>query len=200
MKLAFIGRGAVAQALARALVGHDVTLGVRNPTRVKEAKMAEAAARADAVILATPWAAEAEVAAAIAPYVAGKTLIDATNPVGMTEHGLDLVPQDGCAAADALQARLPEARVVKTFNQIGAEFIADPAALERRPVMFAAGDDDAARQLALNLVKEAGFEAVDAGPLTHARHLEALAMLWIRSTLEGDLGRSFGFSLSHLKE
>lgn len=200
MKLAFIGRGAVAQALARALVGHDVTLGVRNPTRVKEATMAEAAARADAVILATPWAAEAEVAAAIAPYVAGKTLIDATNPVGMTEHGLDLVPQDGRAAAEALQARLPEARVVKTFNQIGAEFIADPAALERRPVMFAAGDDDAARQLALNLVKEAGFEAIDAGPLTNARHLESLAVLWICSTLEPDLGRSFGFSLSHLKE
>lgn len=199
MKLAIIGRGSVAQALARALSGHEISFGVRDPNGPSERDLAAAAAWGEAIILATPWGAESEVAAAIEPHIAGKPVIDATNPVGMTEHGPDLVTTLGRSAAEGLQARLPEARVVKTFNQIGAEFMAEPGRLDRPAVMFVASDDSSARNLAVRLVREAGFEAVDAGPLSNARHLESLAMLWIWSALKGDLGRSFGFALARQK-
>ncbi|MEM1362371.1 MAG: dinucleotide-binding enzyme, partial [Pseudomonadota bacterium] len=69
--------------------------------------------------------------------------------------------------------------------------------LMQRPLMFVAGDETAAKQTALTLAEDAGFEAVDGGPLSNARHLESLAMLWIWSALKGPLGRSFGFALSH---
>ncbi len=200
MKLTIIGRGAVGQALARALRRHEVTFGVRSPQGSDQSPMLDAAAAADAVILATPWSVEAQVAAAIAPGVAGKLVIDATNPVGMSDHGLDLVGPKGRAAAQALQDRLPGAHVVKCFNQIGQEFLADPARLVVQPVMFAAGDDAAARSVALSLAADAGFEDVDAGPLSNARHLESLAMLWIWNAARGELGRTFGFALSHTAE
>ncbi|KUF11725.1 hypothetical protein AVJ23_03830 [Pseudoponticoccus marisrubri] len=88
---------------------------------------------------------------------------------------------------------------MKCFNQIGAEFIDDAGKLSGTPVMFAAGDDAAAKNIALSLATDAGFEAVDGGPLSNARHLESLAMIWIWSALKGPLGRTFGFALSHTK-
>lgn len=201
MKIGLIGRGRVAQAL-RANLGnsHDVRLGARDPGGDDEMQIAAVADWSDVVILAMPWSAEAEVAQVIAPHVNGKTIIDATNPAGMTKKGLGLVGPDDTSAAEALQALLPDARVVKSFNQIGAEFMAAPGQLATKPVMFAAGDDDTAREATLRLVADAGFEAVDAGPLSNARLLEALAMLWIWSAVKGPLGRTFGFSIAHKSE
>lgn len=199
MKLAIIGRGSVARALGTALSAQEVVYGVRSPTGANESTIAEAAAAAEVILLATPFSAMVDVAAGLSDHVAGKPVIDATNPVGMTDHGLDLVTSGGPSAAERLQAALPASHVVKCFNQIGAEFMADPDRLSVRPVMFAAGDDPAARQTALALATEAGFEAVSAGPLSNARHLEHLAMLWIWSAMKGDLGRRFGFALSHLE-
>ncbi len=199
MKLAIIGRGAVAQALAASLAQHDLRFGVRTPAAPTEAPVADAAAWADGVVLATPWSAQDDVAAALAPVVVGKPVIDATNPVGMTDHGLDLISGPALSGAETLQAALPGAQVVKCFNTIGAEYLAAPTRLAHRPVMFAAGDDDKARAVALSLAEDAGFEPVSAGPLSNARHLEHLAMLWIWTALRGDLGRRFGFSLSHLE-
>ncbi len=86
MKIGILGRGRVAQALKTALdQNHDVRFGVRNPGDATEAALADAAVWADALILATPYEAEATVAAAIADHVSGKTVIDATNPVGMRD-------------------------------------------------------------------------------------------------------------------
>jgi predicted dinucleotide-binding enzyme len=149
-------------------------------------------------VLATPWAAEEEVCQAIADHVDGKPLIDATNPVGMRNGRLDLVNDGPGSAAEMLQARMPAAHVVKCFNQIGAEFMEDAGKLYGTPVMFAAGDELPARKIALTLAAEAGFEAVDGGPLSNARHRESLAMIWIWSAIKGPLGRTFGFALSHI--
>ena len=199
MKIGVIGRGRVAQALRAALAGeHEVRLGVRDPSCDPEGHIAEVADWAEAVILATPWQAEAAVADAVA--VSGKPVIDATNPVGMVDGRLDLVADRQASAAETLQGRLPAAHVVKCFNQIGAEFIADSAALRSRPMMFAASDDPQAKSVALQLAADAGFEALDGGPLANARHLESLAMLWIWSALKSPLGRSFGFALTHAKD
>ncbi|MEM8871543.1 MAG: NAD(P)-binding domain-containing protein [Pseudomonadota bacterium] len=201
MKIGIIGNGHMAQALSGALADkHAIRLGVRAPAAPHQASLADVAGWADAVILTTPWRAEAEVAAQIADKVREKPVLDATNPVGIADHGPDVATvQTGASAAEGLKARLPGAHVVKTFNQIGAEFMADPTALSGQPVMFAAGDHDIAKRTALTLIGDAGFEGVDAGPLTNARHLESLAMLWIWQAVRGPLGRRFGFAVSHLK-
>ncbi|MDP5085911.1 MAG: NAD(P)-binding domain-containing protein [Yoonia sp.] len=200
MKIGIIGRGSVAQALAKTFSpSHEVRLGVRSVVEGHEGPIGEIAKWAEVILLATPWGAEAEVCRDLAEHVAGKTLIDATNPVGMRKNMLDLVHEGTGSAAQSLQSRLPAAHVVKCFNQIGAEFMANPSRLADTPVMFAAGDDAEAKNVALILAKEAGFEAVDGGPLSNARHLESLAMIWIWSAIKGPLGRSFGFALVHAK-
>ena len=198
MNIGLIGKGNVAQSLAASLgQRHETRFGVRNPSESSQGTIAEVARWADIVILTTPWRAEAEVAAALADHVTGKPVLDATNPVVMSEHGPDVSPEASPSSAQGLQAKLPQAHVVKAFNQIGAEFMADPGGLQNKPVMFAAADDVAAKEIALSLMADAGFEAVDAGPLSNARHLESLAMLWIWQSIKGPLGRTFGFALSH---
>ncbi len=198
MKIGIIGRGSVASALFPTLgQRHDVRLGVRTVSDPPEAPIGDVARWADVVLLATPWTAEEEVCQAITDHVAGKAVIDATNPVGMRNGRLDLVHQGPGSAAETLQACLPDAHVVKCFNQIGAEFMEDAGKLSSTPVMFAASDDAAAKNIALRLATEAGFEAADGGPLSNAGHLESLAMIWIWCAANGPLGRTFGFSLSH---
>lgn len=197
MKVGLIGRGAVSIAIQTALAHkHSIRLGVRNPNKEDEHSIAAAAEWADVIILATPWQAEADVAAAIADLVENKTVIDATNPVGIRDGVMDLVNPRDKSAAEYLQDRLPGSHVVKTFNQIGAEFMADAALLSEKPCMFVATDNQQARTISLELVEDSGFEAVDGGPLSNARHLESMAMVWIWSALKGPLGRSFGFSIS----
>ena len=200
MKIGIIGRGNVASGLSATLgQRHEVRLGVRTISGPSEAPIGDVARWADVVLLATPWTAEEEVCHAIADHVAGKPVIDATNPVGMRNNKLDLVHEGPGSAAETLQARLPDAHVVKCFNQIGAEFMDDAGKLASAPVMFAAGDHATVKNIALSLAHDAGFEAVDGGPLSNARHLESLAMIWIWSALKGPLGRNFGFALSHAK-
>ncbi|MEM1274468.1 MAG: NAD(P)-binding domain-containing protein [Pseudomonadota bacterium] len=198
MKVGVIGRGRVGQALGTALSDtHELRFGVRDPDGSDEESIAAAAAWADTIILATPWAAEAQITATIGPYVKGKTVIDATNPVGLRDGRLDLLRD---ATTPSLAERLPDAQIVKGFNQIGAEFIAETDLLERPPAMFFAADAEDAKTIALQIGTDAGFVALDGGPLSNARHLESLAMLWIWSAVQGPLGRSFGFTLSHRKD
>lgn len=200
MKIGVIGRGSVASALFKTFVrSHEVRLGVRTVSDPSEAPIDDIARWADVLLLATPWTAEEEVCRALSDHVAGKPVIDATNPVGMRNGRLDLVHEGPGPAAETLQTRLPAAHIVKCFNQIGAEFMDDARKLFTTPVMFAAGDDETAKNIALSLATEAGFEAVDGGPLSNALHLESLAMIWIWSALKGPLGRNFGFALSHIK-
>ena len=200
MKIGIMGRGRVAQALRSALgAAHSVRLGVRSPEADGEGLMAEVAAWAEVIVLATPWSAAEGVSSAIRDHVEGKPVIDATNPVGMRDGQLDLVTDGVGSAAEALQAMLPAAHVVKTFNQIGAEGMADANRFRDRPVMFAAGDDEGAKSIAMALAQDAGFTACDGGPLSYARHLESLAMLWIWTASTGPNGRDFGFTLTQAK-
>ncbi len=126
---------------------------------------------------------------------AGKILIDATNPIGKTALGPGLSIGFDSSGAETIARLAPDARVFKTFNQSGFENMADATVYKTPPVMFVAGDDDTAKPLVLQLVSDAGFEAVDAGPLHAARLLEPLAMLWIEQGRFRGMGPDFAFSL-----
>ena len=206
MNIAIIGAGSVGRALGKKFetAGHGVVYGLRNPADAKYADLGccasvgDAASRADIIILAVPWAAMEDTAAAIAPAT-GPIILDVTNPLGMVDGALGLTVGHNNSGGEIVQSLLPEAKVVKTLNQIGAEFMADASVLEAPPVMFLASDHDDAKAAATPLIADLGFDAIDAGTLSNARLLEPFAMLWIWNAIKGDLGRDFGFSVARRK-
>lgn len=197
MNIAIIGRGSVGGALGKALAraGHRVVYGVRAPKAADEAGNAQAAAGAEAIILATPWHLTADALASCGP-LAGKIVIDATNPLEMGPEGPSLAyPPEG-SGAQMLAARAPGAHVVKCFNQTGFAAMGDAGAYAVRPMMMVAADDAAARALAARLAGEIGFEPLDMGPLANARLLEAVAMTWVELAMKRGLGRDFAFAVA----
>ena len=94
---------------------------------------------------------------------AGKIVIDPTNPVTRTEHGPDLALAFTDSAAEALAQLVPQARVVKTLNQVGAEIMVDTSGFAHPPAMFMAGDDEDAKRVVSTLLADFGFEPLDAG-------------------------------------
>ena len=206
MTIAIIGAGNVGGALARDLsrVGHRVVLGVRNAadpkvealarqTKAEVKTQTEAVAAADVVVLALPWGA-AEGAVKALGSLKGKIVIDCMNPLAMQNGKLGLDRGFGTSGAEALASWIPEARIVKTLNQVGAEIMADNAGLPHRPVMFMAGDDAAAKATVSSLLTDLGFEALDAGDLTKARLLEPYGMVWINQALLQGKGRAWAFA------
>ncbi len=204
MRIAVIGTGNVGGAIARGLAGkrHDLILGARDPagaaalateTGAQVAAPAEAAKGADIVILALPWGA-AEAAVRGLGNLAGQTVVDCTNPIGRTAGGMGLTLGHTTSGGEVVQGWLPGAHVVKTLNQVGAEIMADTARLPHRPVMFMAGNDDAAKAKVGHMLTDLGFEALDAGDITKARLLEPFAMVWINQALMRGKGRNWAFA------
>jgi predicted dinucleotide-binding enzyme len=204
--IAIIGTGNVGSALARgwSRAGQRVVLGVRDvsapkvtalaqETRADAKPPAEAAAAADEVVLALPWPV-AEGAVKALGGLKDKIVIDCMNPLYMQDGKLGLDRGFTTSAAETLAQWIPQARIVKTLNQVGANLMADNAALPHRPVMFMAGNDAAAKASVFVLLTALGFEPLDAGDLTKARLLEPFAMLWINQALIQGKGRDWAFA------
>jgi predicted dinucleotide-binding enzyme len=121
-------------------------------------------------------------------------VIDCMNPLGMVAGALGLTIGHTDSGGEMLQRWLPQAHVVKTLNQVGAEMMADNTMLPHRPVMFMAGNDASAKQQAAALLEALGFEALDAGDITKSRILEPLAMVWINQALFRGKGRNWAFA------
>lgn len=196
MRVAIMGKGQVGSALRHALAraGHRVTFGARKPEGDDEQSIADATANADAIILAVPFAALADVIAAAGGFD-GKILIDATNPLGLRDDGLGLTLGFSTSGAEQIAALAPKARVFKAFNQTGFENLTDASAYAAHPVMFVAGDHTESTALVMALVEDAGFAPVNLGALSKARLLEPLAMLWIELARKRGFGPDFSFAL-----
>jgi predicted dinucleotide-binding enzyme len=206
MRIAIIGTGSVGAALARGLTGkgHAVTLGARDPASAKVRALAEetssaaagppeAAADADLVILAVPWNA-LETAVAGLGDLSGKIVIDCTNPLGMVDGAFGLTLGHAASGGEVVQRWLPAAHVVKTLNQVGAEIMAKNAYLPHRPAMLMAGNDEAAKSAVADLLRDLGFDPLDAGDITKSRLLEPFALVWINQALARGKGRDWAFA------
>jgi NADPH-dependent F420 reductase len=207
MDIAIIGAGNVGAALAKgwAKKGHTIFFGVRNPgdskyqalkgqlgSGAKFVQPSEAARTANVVVLATPWP-QTEAAVKSLGALSGKIVIDATNPLksdlsGLT-HGYTT------SAAELIQSWIPDAKVIKAFNTVGANIMEKPEVKGYKAMMYFCGNDAEARQTVKKLISDIGFEPIEAGDLTQARLLEPLAMLWIKSAYVFGLGRDFAFGL-----
>jgi NADPH-dependent F420 reductase len=188
MNISILGTGNMATGLAVLFVktGHTVTLGSRDAEMAKAvaktvgngvggATLADAAVKADLVVLAVPFDAAAEVIRA-AGDLSGKTLVDITNP--MTADYSALTIGHTTSAAEEIQKLAPTAKVVKAFNTVFASVLEVDGKVAGSPVtVFVASDDADARKTVSDLAASAGPEAIETGRLASARYLEPLAGL-----------------------
>ena len=199
MRIAIIGAGRVGRALGTRWteVGHDVVYGVRDPGDPKVGDLARVATPqegvdgADVVLIALPWAATQEVVSGL--DVGDAVVLDATNPLAVNAR--ELVANPSLAGAELVRDWMGGARVVKAFNTTGSGNMANPDYGAQKPMMPVAGDDEAAKAVAIGLANEIGFAGVDTGPLSGARDLEHLAMLWIRMAYPLGNGPDIAFAL-----
>lgn len=195
MKVAIIGTGNMGSGLASALAtaGHEISIGARD--LVKAAALADtighgavgggilaAAKLADVVVLALPYGAAAD-AIKLAEGLAGKVVVDISNPISADYQ--ELVIGHTTSAAEEIQKLAPQAHVVKAFNTIFAQLLAPEARQGKTLQVFVAGDDAAAKASVSALATSIGFEAVEAGPLTNSRFIEPI----------GEMNIHFGYFL-----
>ncbi len=206
MKIAILGAGNVGGALGEAWArhGHEVLFGVRNPgsadlhallqrcgPRARAESVADAVQFGEVVVNALPWAAARSVLEKL--ELGDKPLLDCSNPLKSDLSGLEIGTTTSAGEQVAGWAR--SSKVVKIFNTTGFNNMTDPKYHGERLTMFYCGDDAAAKQTAAGLAHDIGFHPIDAGPLSNARLLEPVAMLWIWLAVHGGMGRDFGFQL-----
>lgn len=204
MNIAIIGAGNVGQALADgwAAKGHGVSFGVRNPDSAKAGAVdrakfkvltnAQAVAGAEVVVFATPWPATRDAIAACGS-LAGKTVLDATNPLLPNLGGLEI--GHSTSGGEMVAQWAAGSKVVKIFNTTGFNNMSNPAYGSERASMLYCGDDAPAKTTAAALAADLGFDPVDCGPLLHSRYLENIAMMWIWLAVKGGLGRDVAWKL-----
>ncbi len=188
-KIGIIGDGNVGSALKRGLerAKYEVKNVGHNPKGVQET-----AAWGEAVILAVPFAALDDTLREMGKAAEGKPLIDVTN-VLTPDYQLAL----GCttSGAEELQKKVPSAKVIKAFNTAFAGHMDTGRVRNEAITFFAAGDDGEAKATVLQLGRDIGFDAVDAGPLRNARWLETLGYFHILLGYNLKMGTDIEFKL-----
>jgi NADPH-dependent F420 reductase len=209
--IALIGTGNVGAALGRRFAerGHTVVYGSRNPDAADVAALvretgrgaaavtpAAAAARSRVVVLAVPWTAAEDVVRGLGDLT-GKIVVDPTNPRMMAADGFADYPPLPDSNAERIARLAPGAAVVKAFSTLGAETMFDPRLAQSPVTIPVVGDDRAAKEVVAALAREIGLEAVDVGPLRHARIIEGLH--YLRANALG--GRvNFHFPRDHARD
>ena len=194
MQIGILGSGDVGRELGSGLIrhGHSVMIGSREPRRDSLLEWAretggltglphEAAQYGEWVILATVWSgAHATLELADSRNLAGKVLIDVTNPLDFSSGSPpSLSVSGGDSAGESVQRWMPDARVVKALNTVNARLMVDPDVAGGPPTMFIAGNDESARGDVSEFLNEIGWDVADLGPIQAARYIEGMAMCWI---------------------
>jgi 8-hydroxy-5-deazaflavin:NADPH oxidoreductase len=194
MKVGILGSGDVGRTLAAGFLKHDydVAIGTRDPAKLADwgrkhprariGSFAEAADFGELAVLSVKGTAAAEaVRAAGTRALAGKTVIDTTNPIA------DAPPQHGVlkfftsleeSLMERLQRQFPDVRFVKAFNSVGSARMVNPEFATGKPTMFICGNDAAAKQTVTRILGQFGWDTADMGSVEAARAIEPLCMLW----------------------
>ena len=194
-KIGVLGSGAVGQALAAGFVKHSyrVMMGTRSPEKLSDwiagagqgvevGSFSDAANFGDAVLLAVKGGvAESALELAGSKNLAGKIVMDATNPIA------DAPPENGVlhfftnldeSLMERLQNKEPEARFVKVFSCVGNASMVDPKFPDGKPTMFIAGNDESAKKEVTSILTQFGWDTEDMGGAAAARAIEPLCILW----------------------
>lgn len=193
MNVGILGSGDVAKALGAGFLsrGHGVMLGTRDDSKLSDwqlehkkgavASFADAAAFGDPIVLATHGMATIAVIQLAGPAnFDGKVVIDATNPLRFDDAGPHLALGFDDSLGEQVQRAIPNARVVKAFNTVGAAHMVDPKFQGGPPSMFIAGNDDAAKASVADIVRSFGWDVADLGSIESARYLEPMCLAWVK--------------------
>jgi 8-hydroxy-5-deazaflavin:NADPH oxidoreductase len=186
--VSIIGTGNMGQAIA-AVVGKG-----GNSVELIGSSDADKQVTGDVVVLAVPYPAVADVLASRGESLAGKVVVDITNPLDFTTFDSLTVPSDSSAAAE-IAAALPRSRVLKAFNTTFAGTLAAGAVGPLPTTVLIAGDDADAKSLLAGIVTAGGLRAEDAGSLRRARELEALGFLQIGLAAGEKIAWTGGFAV-----
>lgn len=196
MRIAIIGGtgkegGGLAIRWSRA--GHSVVIGSRDADKararaaelvaaghgaIEGADNAAAAEGADVAVLTVPYAAHGDTLRAIQPVMAGKVLIDVTVPLKPPKVSRVQLPAGRAAALEAQALLGPATPVAAALHHVSHAHLADPNATIDCDVLVAT-DDERARTVTLDLVRDLGLRGLDAGPLDNAVALESLTPVLI---------------------
>lgn len=196
MKVGILGSGDVGRALGGGFVGlrHEVLLGSREPDREKAREwlarqgslasvgtFADAASFGELVVLATRWdGIENAISLATPASLAGKVVIDVTNPIEFPDGGFPrLALGHDDSAGERVQRWLPASKVVKAFNIVSYAYMVRPDFPCGPPDMFICGNDVEAKKTVAEITEAFGWPTTDIGGIEGARLLEPLAALWI---------------------
>lgn len=214
MRIGILGSGLMGGKLGTIFVraGHDVVFSyahtegklerlARDSGGLARAGTPEDAARdADALLLAVHWSRVDDVLAK-AGDIAGKVLISCSLPMNADDSAL--VVAHTSSGAEELAKKAPRARVVSAFNTVPSEVlfgVFESADEAMRPSLVYCGDDDGAKQIAGRLIRDVGFQPVDAGPLEMARNMEPFALLMAQLAYEGDGPPSLAYRFQRFEE
>jgi 8-hydroxy-5-deazaflavin:NADPH oxidoreductase len=187
--VSIIGTGNMGQAIAGVVGKGGNTVELFNENDAANPLTGEV------VVLAVPYGAVADIVDKRGDQLAGKVVVDITNPVNFETFDSLVVPADGSAAAE-IAAALPQSRVVKAFNTTFAATLASGTVGGQQPTtVLIAGDDADAKSLLGGIVTAAGLRAIDAGSLRRARELEALGFLQITLAAAEKIAWTAGFAV-----
>jgi 8-hydroxy-5-deazaflavin:NADPH oxidoreductase len=162
---------------------------------------AEAARDADALLLAVHWSRLDDVLKR-AGDVSGKVVVTCSLP--MNDDNTELIIAHTSSGAEELARRIPGARVVAAFNTVPSEVLFGVYASRRRktgrPSLVYYGDDAVAKEAAVTLIHDIGFDPVDAGPLRIARYAEPFALLVAQLAYEGEGGPELAYRFQRFRE
>lgn len=200
MRIGLLGTGMVGNALGSKLVelGHEVRMGARESgneralhwagqagERASQGSFAAAARFGELVINATAGSASiAALEAAGDDVLAGKVLIDVANPIDPSTSPPSLEICNTDSLGERIQARFPDARVVKALNTVNAAVMTDPGSLGEPTTVFVCGNDGDAKATVRDLLEELGWEpdqVVDLGGIDAARGTEMYLAFWLRT-------------------
>jgi predicted dinucleotide-binding enzyme len=200
MEITIIGTGNMARAIAtRALAGGHAVTVLGTSTEKAEALAAELSGdvragavgdelRGDAVVLAVWYQALDDILSRYGDQLEDRVVVDICNPVD-PQSFQPLTIEAGSSAQEIAQ-KAPGAKVAKAFNTTFAGTLVEGRVGGQPLDVFIASDDEGAKDVVRRLVEDAGLRAVDAGPLAHARQLEALG--YLHMAIQDGLGTGYG--------
>lgn len=207
MRVGIIGSGLMGGKLGVlfARAGHEVVFSYSQTPRKLERLAQEAGANAragtpfeaaqqtDAILLAVHWSRLDDVLSQ-AGYLAGKSVVSCCTPLNL--ENTELVIAHTFSGAEALAARIPEARVAAAFQAVPSEVFFDVFEnrhAAKRPSLVYCGDDAKSKAVAAQLIRDVGFDPLDAGPLRIARYIEPFAQLIAQLAYEGTEGPELSY-------
>ena len=210
MRIGILGSGLMGGKLGTifAKVGHEVVFSYSRSERklkrlAREAgpsasagTTGEAAANADALLLAVHWSRVTDVLKQ-AGDLSGRVLITCSMPMNARDTALAIAHTS--SGAEALAKKAPRTRVVSAFGTVPSEVLFDVFGSKRRarkrPSLLYCGNDDDAKRVAARLIRDVGFQPIDTGPLRTARYLEPFTLAMAQLAYEGDGGPEIAYRI-----